>query len=213
MPPILNAWITADDGQKIMLMRHGDVRTADDQKRFIGRTDLPLSPVGRRQAQAWQKRLAPLPLAGVACSDLSRCVETARILAADRDLAVQSLPALREIDLGEWENLSFARVKARWPDAFQQRGQDLARFRPPNGESFADLQRRVVPAFERIVDQTAGPILIVAHAGVNRTILCHILGLPLENLFRLAQGSAALTLIDRRAGGYRIRLLNLPPEP
>jgi probable phosphoglycerate mutase len=88
---------------------------------------------------------------------------------------------------------------------------EVARFRPPAGESFLDLQQRVVPVFEKEVDHAGGNILMVAHAGVNRMILCHLLGMPPEHLFRLVQDWGSMNLIDRQAGKYRIHCLNLRP--
>lgn len=140
-------------------------------------------------------------------------METARIIAADHCTDVTPQAELREILLGKWDGMTFRRVKERWPDAFQKRGEDMAGFRPPGGESFLDLQQRVIPAFEQLVNQTGKRILIVAHAGVNRIILCHLLGMPLENLFRITQGCGAMNLIDRQAGRYRIASLNLLPTP
>ena len=211
MHPILKAWMSTGGSQKILLMRHGDIRIDRRSQRFIGQTDLPLSDTGRQQAQWWRKRLASIALQRIVCSDLIRCVETARIIAADHHAAVKPMPSLRELHLGAWENLSVDQVKVRWPNAYQRRGQAMDSFRPPGGESFIDLQQRVLPTFEEIVEGAAGPVLIVAHAGVNRMILCHVLGLPPANLFRRAQDTAALNLIDRMNDGYRIQTLNLPP--
>ena len=208
---MLNDWLIQNSRGKILLLRHGRVEAPDDAKRFIGQSDLPLSEAGRRQAARWQSRLAAVPLGTVVASDLSRCRETARIIAAG-DQRVETAAGLREIDLGQWDGLPINEVKRRWPDAYRQRGEDLAGFRPPAGESFLDLQRRVVPAFETVLDRFPAPLLIVTHAGVIRMLLCHILGMPVENLFRIALDYAALALIDRRADGYRVQALNLKAE-
>lgn len=210
MQNTLNGWLASNSQKKILLLRHGTIETGSDEKRFVGQTDLPLSDVGKRQAKYWRDCLAKVPLDHICCSDLTRCDETARIIAADR-VDIEHAIELREINLGQWEGLTFARVKNRWPDAFQQRGSDLARFRPPAGESFNDLGQRVIPAFEKAVGQPGKTLLIVAHAGVIRMILCHLLGMPVKNLFRIAQDYAAMNLIDREANGYRIQLLNRLP--
>ncbi|MBC2744196.1 MAG: alpha-ribazole phosphatase [Desulfosarcina sp.] len=204
MRNILKTWLFAGSEKKILLLRHGEVQAETDEKRFIGQVDLPLSDMGRHQAQCWWKCLSDAPLERIISSDLSRCMETARIIAAHRSMNVAPLAGLREINLGQWDGMSFRKVKERWPDAFQKRGMEIARFRPPEGESFLDLQQRVVSVFEKAVDQTGKNILIVAHAGVNRMILCHLLGMPPENLFRIAQGWGAMNLIDRQFNKYSI---------
>lgn len=209
----LRSWLVSGPEKKILLLRHGEHLCKTNQKRFIGQTDLPLSQMGRRQAQCWQEWLSDVPIARIICSDLSRCKETARILCADRPLIVEPLASLREINLGGWDGMTFRRVRKGWPIAFRQRGMEMARFRPPGGgESFLDLQRRVVPVFEQAVDQAGGNLLMVAHAGVNRMILCHLLGMPPQNLFRIAQDYGAMNLVGRQSSGYRIQAINLIPD-
>ncbi len=212
MQDILKTYRFTGGEKKIFLLRHGEVHAETDQKRFIGQLDLPLSDLGRHQARCWRKSLADTPITHIISSDLSRCMETARIVAADRSMEVTPLAALREIHLGRWDGMAFREVKNRWPEAFQKRGVDMSRFRPPAGESFQDLQQRVVPVFEKAVAQAGKHILIVAHAGVNRMILCYLLGMPVENLFRIAQGCGAMNLIERKAGEYRIASINLLPD-
>jgi alpha-ribazole phosphatase len=213
MQNTLKRWLDKGDGKKIILLRHGEVQTdGNNARRFIGQVDLPLSDMGRRQAKYWREQLSDVPLAQIISSDLSRCMETASIIAGHRSLDVAPQAGLREIQLGRWDGLTFRQVRERWPDAFRQRGMQIAGFQPPGGESFKDLQQRVVPVFEKVVDQSGMNILIVAHAGVNRMILCHLLGMPPENLFRLAQDWSALNLIERQAAnGFRIQSINLQP--
>lgn len=213
MNRILEPWLMADSGQKVFLLRHGEVQGAGREKRFIGQTDVPLSNRGRHQAKCWRQWLAGVPLDRIMASDLTRCTQTAHILAADRSVSVEALSGLREILLGQWDGMSFRGVKDRWPDAFEKRGLDLARFRPPGGESFQDLQQRVVPVFEKAVHQATAPLLIVAHAGVNRAILCHIQGIQIDELFSIDQSYAAMNLIDHHDGRYRVHALNLQPDP
>jgi probable phosphoglycerate mutase len=213
MRKVLKTWLAAGGEKKIILLRHGDTGTRADEKRFIGQTDVPLSDTGRRQAQYWRRCLAEAPPLRIISSDLRRCLETARIIAADHDRDVTPQAELREILLGEWDGMTFDRVRERWPEAFRQRGMDLARFRPPGGESFLDLQQRVIPVLEAAADRADRHMMIVAHAGVNRVILCGLLGMPVENLFRIAQGHGAMNLVDRQAGRYRIAALNLLPTP
>ena len=68
--------------------------------------------------------------------------------------------------------------------------------------------RRVVPAFERTITASPGVSIIVAHAGVNRILLCHFLGMPLNKLFYLGQDEAAVNIIDEGPGGKVVRAVN-----
>jgi alpha-ribazole phosphatase len=205
----------ADDHCLLYLARHGDSRQ-DQVKRYIGRTDLPLNAAGRAQARALQKNLAGIPFRRIFSSDLRRCMETARIIAAPQGKSIRRLPAMREIDLGEWDGKSMASIRRRFPEEFQRRGLDLAGFQPPGGESFKDLQDRVVPVFLEVISQSGGALLLVAHAGVNRAILCHVLGRPLDELFKIPQTFGCLNIIERRGDRLSVKTLNQVvdcPEP
>lgn len=144
----------------------------------------------------------------IVASDLSRTLTTVRIVAGDR--SVETIAALREINLGRWEGLTKEQVQINYPDLWQRRWQDLANCRPPDGESFQDLSARVVPAFETIARQAQGNILVVAHAGVIRVILCHLLGMPLAHVFRIGQDYGPLNLIDPQVP--KVMGVNLRPE-
>jgi alpha-ribazole phosphatase len=205
----------AGDHCLLYLVRHGDSRQ-DQVKRYIGQTDLPLNAVGRSQARALQRTLAGIPFKRIYSSDLRRCLETARIIAAPQGKSIRSLPVMREIALGEWDGKSMASIRRRFPEEFQCRGLDLSGFQPPGGESFKDLQDRVVPAFLEIIGQSEGPLLLVAHAGVNRAILCHVLGQPLEDLFKVPQAFGCLNIIERQGDRLTVKTLNQTvegPEP
>ena len=200
------------DGGTLFMLRHGAV-DADGVKRYLGQTDLSLSREGRRQAGHWARWFAGVPVQRIVCSDLKRSAESAEIIGKQCGIAPQTFAALREIDLGQWEGLAFSEVKARFPGAYEQRGRDLAGWRPPGGESFGDLRRRVVACFEHIRAGTPENILFVGHAGVNRVLLCHLLGLPLQRLFGLGQDHAGLSIVNRVPGGadpafHRLTLLN-----
>jgi len=194
----------------VFLLRHG--LTDGGDRRFVGQSDSPLTGYGRRQIEAWRRWMGPVSLTTIASSDLGRARETAAILATGRSVTPRVLTELREIHLGAWEGKSFDEIRTQQPEAFAQRGADLAGFRPPGGESFSDLQRRVMPAFRRLAAENRERLVIVGHAGVNRVILCHLLGLPLQHLFRLGQAAGALNILLPRPDGWRIEAVNLRPE-
>lgn len=197
----------ADQGKTIFLMRHGKTQ-ADGIKRYIGQTDLPLSTLGRSQAKKWQVFFKEIPLAVIASSDLSRARETAAIIAGNHHISTVAKPGFREINLGSWENMPFADLQEKASGEFQKRGQAIDTHRPPGGESFLDLQQRAVSTFYYTIAETSGNVLIVAHAGLNRVILCHILGMPLVNLFRLGQDYACLNTIIKGENGLRVVSFN-----
>ena len=103
------------------LIRHGKTEW-NHIGRWQGLADVPLSPVGRAQAEALAKRFADerFSVHQVYSSDLSRAWETAQIVARQLHLAVQPLPALREIDVGAWSGLTRAQIVEQFPGAFTE---------------------------------------------------------------------------------------------
>ncbi len=196
----------------IYLLRHGIVE-GSGQRRFIGQTDTPLSVKGRQQAQEWRGLLDTVKFEAVYCSDLRRSKETARIIVGDKQVPIHAVLEFREIFLGQWDGLSREFVRCRFPEQWRRRGENIADYPPPGGESFSELQNRVVPAFEAVAGQLRGHGLIIAHAGVNRVILSHLLGMPLPNLFRLSQDYAALNIIEYGIKLSRVLALNIHPGP
>lgn len=196
---------------KVYLFRHGQIELSNEA-RVIGQTDVPLDETGRGQARWWRAIAAQLAFYRIFCSDLIRSRETAEILAGSSPVPITALPALREIDLGAWDGLSRAEVQTRFPAEWAERGRNIAEYRPVNGESFADLAARVVPAVERVAECAEGPIAIVGHAGVNRVLLCHVLGMPLAHLFRIGQDYCALNIIETGKVPWSVSMMNLKPR-
>ncbi len=195
---------------RIFLMRHGDSRK-DCVKRYIGQSDDPLNDRGRAQAEWWRAKLSSIRFSRVFCSNLARSMQTSGIIMAGRENLVTPLEGLREISMGDWEGLAMADVRARQPAEYTERGMNPDSHRPPGGESFADLLNRVVPVFRDISGREEGTVLVVGHAGVNRAILSHVLGMPLQNLFLIGQDYCCLNILGRGGGPIRVDAVNLPP--
>lgn len=178
----------------IFLLRHGALQP---QRVFIGAQDISLSALGLAQARAWAQWWQDSALAGIVSSDLCRCVETANIIARHRDIPLHRDARLREICLGDWQGLNPQQVEQRFPDQYARRGQDMAHFRPPHGESFTDLAQRVLPAFDHWCSHFGpAPWLLVGHGGVNRVIIARHMALPLSHVLDIPQPYACCTQLD-----------------
>ena len=194
----------------LYLLRHGEI-AGSEKKRYIGQTDVPLSSKGLRQATWWKRELSHIKFEKVYSSNLIRALDTARIVSGLPDLDIQTMALLREINLGDWDGKGMENIKTRFPDAWQERGRHIDTFQTPGGESFQDLHERVIPVFEKIVLEALGDVLVVAHAGVNRIILCHVLKKPIKELFSIPQDYAALNLIEYQEGKPLVSAINRTP--
>ncbi len=179
----------------VYLIRHTEFVVFDDQKRFSGQADPPLSSSGIEHAHRLADRLRQVHFDSVHSSDLQRCLQTAEVIARASGVPVRPDIRLREIDTGLWEGLTFEGAKTQYPFEYSERERDLVGYRFPGGESFRDLHERVFPAFAQIVDEGGESILVVGHRGVNRVLLCDFLGLPLESLFSIEQDYGCVNLV------------------
>jgi probable phosphoglycerate mutase len=190
----------------IFLLRHGEIRQSSP-RRFVGRSDLPLTATGRAQMASLAGGFAHKGIERIVCSPLSRCVESANILGGGL-VEPEICADLREISLGQWEGLTVEEVCRRFPGQYEQRSRDMAGYAPPEGESFEEVRQRVWPAFQRIAEDEKITV-IVAHAGVNRVILCGILGMPLANLFRLEQDYACVNILRSDGADFVLEAMNI----
>ena len=170
----------------IYIIRHGEI-DRHSPRCFLGQTDLALNANGIRQAQALHEHLKHIPFNQVFTSPLQRAVQTAVLVSGISPESLIRIEAFKEINLGAWEGLTIDEVRDRFPGAYEQRGQDLECFRPQGGESFADLSARCYPALLTLANIYPGPLLVVAHAGVNRVLLSRMQQRPLQQLFNIPQ--------------------------
>jgi len=193
---------------RLYLIRHGQVADGHTH-RYHGNNDIPLSPHGVRQLERLAIRLAEVNLAAVYASDLRRAYQGAEILCRGRNLTPQARRQFREIHFGVWEGLSFSEIMTHYPRELEARLQDLAHYRLPEGESLMDVRSRVLPELQQILEDHQGKaVALVAHAGVNRVILCDALELDLRHIFRLDQRYGCLNIIDYYHDLAVVRLIN-----
>ncbi len=162
-----------------------------------GQEDLPLSPLGHRQARKLAERIVTAhrnrPFAAIYCSDLMRARETADTLAIAIGLPVVTDARLREIDVGRWAGLTQAQIAERFPEewlAWQSRDPTMRR---GGGESYQDAQIRLTPVILELSDRHQHQrVLIVTHGGVLRAYLAGVMGLPLSHLWHLGMSNTSI---------------------
>lgn len=200
---------SADDRTTVLLVRHGHVEGIDPP-RFRGRCDLPLTPLGQRQAQALSRRIAAQwQPSAIFTSPLGRCVATATAMARPFDLTPIPVQELLDLGYGMWQGLAFEDVRRRWPKAWTQWRDtpQLAAF--PKGESLAELAARATNAAHRLVQAHGGEtIAIVAHDSVNRVLLLRALDLPLAHYHALTQAPCGLNVLHFGNGRFTVDTLN-----
>jgi alpha-ribazole phosphatase len=194
---------------RIHLIRHGEVEGAGTP-RYNGHTDVSLSKRGVEQYHALKIRLESASVSACYTSDLNRCRTGADIIG--RHLGVEPIvePALRELNIGVWEGMTWDDIKCRWPQEWEARLADIVNYRVPQGENLLDLQARIMPAINSIVANHRGAdVLVVAHGGANRVILLNAIGAPLSAFFNIEQNYCCYNIIDYYSDGNSVvKLLN-----
>ena len=148
-------------------------------------------------------------LDAVYCSDLSRAVKSAEIIAEPYGLMPVKIPALRERSFGVWEGMTFSEIKEKFPGEFEAWADNPVAHSPVGGESTLEVKDRVVKALKDILNRHTGEnVAVVAHGGVNRILICDILGASLENIFRIEQDYGAVNVIEFWDRYPVVKLLN-----
>ena len=189
----------------IMLIRHAV--HSDYGIRLSGRTEVPLSAEGLRQAERLGERLADRGIASVQTSPRRRAAETATAIARHARVAVEPRDALDEIDFAGWTDRSFAALEADpgWRAWNTVRGAARA----PGGESQKEATIRAVVHLEEQAALSGGETLaMVTHCDVIRGVVCHYLGVPFDNLLRFDIDAASVTTLVIGTWGARVIEMN-----
>ena len=182
----------------IYLIRHEEPEL---RGRFIGRTDPPLTALGRDAATT---KLCAVDVKAVYVSPLRRARQTAEAIECATPHIV--LPQLAEIDFGEWEGLSWDEVEDRWPGAAVRKIEDWLGVAPPGGENWPDFSARIETALQQVL---AGPMpaAIVAHMVVNAALAQRLTGAD-PKCFRQQYGEITICeySIENTIGRERVPL-------
>jgi probable phosphomutase (TIGR03848 family) len=174
---------------------------------------LHLSARGRGQAERVAERLAGLKVDAVYSSPLERTCETAEPTAAAVGLAVREEPGLIECDFGEWTGVGLAEL-AGLPE-WQTVQHNPSVFRFPSGESFTEMQARIVGALEGLGTAHAGGVVVCfSHADPIKAAVAHALGTDLDHFQRIVISPGSVSAISYADGqAPAVHMVNSTSEP
>jgi alpha-ribazole phosphatase/probable phosphoglycerate mutase len=182
----------------LLFIRHAETDMAGT---FCGQSDPPVNAAGYRQIQELIEGLRSEPIEAVYSSDLQRAVATARALAGHLAIPCITRSALREIDFGKWEGLTWSQVEERdlyyatlWLDTFPK-------LPAPDGESLEIFEARVRDEIHYLLSQSRNrKIAVVTHAGVLRTILRDLCCIDEKDAWALTQSYCCTFRYDHAGG-------------
>ena len=182
--------------KKLLLARHCETGP-DYYGRFVGSSDIGLGPAAPEQAERLAAIIAAYRPAITFCSPLRRARLTAEMVNSATPLGeILTDPDLREVDFGRWEGLTFAEIAKGDSELVKRWSVWSPDFAFPDGEVTGDCLKRVQAAGDRLAARDEETVLIIAHGGVVRALICHLLGLPARNYLLFDIKPARLTVID-----------------
>ena len=183
-------------------MRHGETEY-HAQQRLLGRIDIGLNERGWEQARRAADFFEGIKLAAVYSSPLRRCRETAQSVANAQGLEVVVMEGLMEVDMGEWDGRLVKELFTSDSDLVARWMRNPSSVSIPGGEDFSAVRVRVMAATREITARHLGDdaVLVVAHGGPIRGIICEALGMDLDNMLRLQIDLASVSAIKYFDGG------------
>ena len=193
------------DGPRVFLIRHGETEWSVTGQ-HTGRTDIPLTEEGRRQAKRLGARLAGEQFALVLVSPLSRARETARLAGfapEEEDSAASVEPDLVEWDYGDYDSLTAAEIRRDRPGWTPWEGGF------PGGETLDDLTARADRVLAR-VRAAGGDVALFAHGHILRVVAARWLEQPAIAGSRYYLATATLSVLARERETTVIERWNEP---
>ena len=193
---------------RLLLVRHGETEL-NSSERLWGHTDVKLGALGLKQAERLRDRLASEKIDVIYSSDLQRALVTAETIAFRHQLAVVTCAELHEVDFGQLEGLTISEANQRYPELAKLRMQRNLNLKYPGGDSLIEFSKRTSKFLDRLEQHTDDEtILIVAHFGVLRILICRLLDIDLRFLWQLHFDLASLSMLETNQQGAVLSLLN-----
>jgi probable phosphoglycerate mutase len=201
-------------GTRIILIRHGQTawNLGAGEERFRGRTDLTLDDVGRAQAVAVARRLRAEAIEAVYTSSLLRTQQTAEPLADGSSLVELGLrchAGLLDIDYGGFQGLTHSQAATSYPELYGLWRNAPGQVLFPGGEGLVDVQKRTSALLEELsARHPRQTVALVGHQIVNKVIVCTLLGLGLDRIWRVQQDTCGLSVFQQVDGKWHTLGLN-----
>lgn len=193
---------------RVTFIRHGASEWTGGS-RLCGQTDVPLSDLGQRQAEALAERLAGRRFDALWSSPLRRARDTAAHVGEAIGHAVVTDPRLAEMDLGQFEGAAFADLPAG-PGTFRDRWQkNPATVRFPQGENLREVAQRAWPVLQTLYERhPQGHVLVVSHMFTLSALLCRVQRIRVARFRAFAIDVASISTVQMDKEGFRLLLLN-----
>lgn len=182
---------------KLFLIRHGQTDW-NLKGKIQGSCDIELNDTGIKQAEELSNKIldASYKFSKIYSSPQRRAVKTAVILSRVTNMEYITIGGLEEINLGEWEGLSWVEVKEKYPVEYEKWYINRRYTRPPMGESYQDMLERVLTSINKIIDESCDDVAIVTHSAVIMCIQCYMTNTPFDEMMKFKTDNTSIIEID-----------------
>jgi broad specificity phosphatase PhoE len=184
---------------RVILVRHGETSWNKARRMQGGGSDTPLNETGNKQKELIALRLKAEDIQAIYCSPLQRAKETANAIARYHNLEIMVEPALREIDIGEFEGVSVFDIGRQMDEVLTTGYSGETVPTMPGGESLKDVQTRVWSTLLGLVSQySSGNVVVVSHYFAILSVICSVLNIPMTQIgrFRMNPGTISTVAFD-----------------
>jgi broad specificity phosphatase PhoE len=193
----------------VYLLRHGQTQWNAEGNRYCGRTDIPLTERGVRQAEAVCAQLSSISFEAIYSSPLNRAHHTAQLASGRSDVITDE--KLIEVDFGQWEGKTRESFVQEAPNLWNEWNNDPEHAHAGgSGETAREVVERVNAFFsEALTRHPVGNIMVVGHNGINRLYLAHKLGMKLKDYRKIVQENSSVTMFSLDQNGeLTLKILN-----
>lgn len=182
---------------KLFFIRHGQTDW-NIQGKIQGSYDSELNDIGIRQAKELSKKVIEdnYRFSKIYTSQQKRAVKTAQILGEDTSIDYIPIEGLEEINLGQWEGLSWEEVKEKFPNEYEEWYANRRYTKSPKGESYQDMLKRVLVVIHKIIKENDKDVAIVTHSAVIMCLQCYLTNTPFEEMMKFKTGNTAIIELD-----------------
>jgi phosphoserine phosphatase len=194
---------------KLYLVRHGETLW-NTQHRMQGcGNDIELTENGKTQAEALAERLKDTNIDRIFSSSLSRAYQTAKIIAKQHNIDVESCSEFKEINFGKWEGMYYTEIMEQYPEILKVWKTTPHLAVVPEAETIEELQRKSMTKLRQLLeDNKDKDIMVVSHGISSKLMILAIMNMQLSDLHRIRQDNTALNIFDYNDGLFDIITLN-----
>lgn len=181
----------------LFFIRHGQTDWNLNGK-IQGSCDIELNEEGILQANRLSRNILQrkYKFSKIFSSPQKRAVQTAKIVSSATDVEYILIEGLEEINLGEWEGLSWNEVKRKYPTEYNEWYLNRRYTKHPRGESYQDMLQRVLAAIHKIVTTNTDNVAIVTHSAVIMCLQCYLTNTPFEEMMKFKTENTSIIEID-----------------